>query len=75
MISRSQRANWFKDAKFDMELGAIALVYFVQGALGLAHLAVSFFLKDRLGLSPAEVASLVGISMVPWTIKPLYGMI
>lgn len=58
-----------------MELGAIALVYFVQGALGLAHLAVSFFLKDRLGLSPAEVASLVGISMLPWTIKPLYGMI
>lgn len=58
-----------------MELGAIALVYFVQGALGLSHLAVSFFLKDRLGLSPAEVASLVGIAMVPWTIKPLYGMI
>jgi folate/biopterin transporter len=75
VITRSEKANWFKDFKFDIELGAIALVYFVQGALGLAHLAVSFFLKDRLGLSPAEVASLVGIAMVPWTIKPIYGMI
>jgi folate/biopterin transporter len=76
VLSRSQRANWFKkDVKGDLELVAIALIYFVQGALGLAHLAVSFFLKDRLGLSPAEVASLVGIAMVPWTIKPLYGMI
>jgi folate/biopterin transporter len=72
---QSEKASWFKSLKFDMELGAIALVYFVQGALGLSHLAVSFFLKDRLSLSPAEVASLVGIAMVPWTIKPLYGMI
>lgn len=61
--------------RLDLELVAIAVVYFVQGALGLSHLAVSFFLKDQLGLSPAEVASLVGISMLPWTIKPLYGMI
>jgi folate/biopterin transporter len=75
VLGQSEKASWFKSLKFDMELGAIALVYFVQGALGLSHLAVSFFLKDRLSLSPAEVASLVGIAMVPWTIKPLYGMI
>lgn len=75
MFSRSDWVNRSKNFQFDLELGAIALVYFVQGALGLAHLAVSFFLKDRLGLSPAEVAALVGIAMIPWTVKPLYGMI
>jgi folate/biopterin transporter len=75
VFSRSDWVNKSKNLQFDLELGAIALVYFVQGALGLAHLAVSFFLKDRLGLSPAEVASLVGIAMLPWTVKPLYGMI
>jgi hypothetical protein len=32
------------------ELVAILLVYFVQGILGLARLAVSFFLKDDLAL-------------------------
>lgn len=57
------------------ELVAILLVYFVQGILGLARLAVSFFLKDDLGLSPAEVAALTGIATLPWTIKPLFGFV
>jgi folate/biopterin transporter len=57
------------------ELAAILLVYFVQGILGLARLAVSFFLKDDLGLTPAEVGALTGIATLPWTIKPLFGLI
>jgi len=68
-FSEQQHRGW------DWELAAIALIYFVQGALGLAHLAISFFLKDELGLSPAQTASLVGIAMLPWTVKPLYGLI
>lgn len=58
-----------------LELAAILLVYFVQGILGLARLAVSFYLKDDLGLTPAEVAALTGIATAPWTIKPLFGFI
>jgi len=54
-------------------LWAILVVYFVQGAISLARLAVSFFLKDQLGLSPAEVAALTGITVIPWTVKPIYG--
>ncbi len=57
------------------ELVAILMVYFVQGILGLARLAVSFFLKDDLGLTPAEVAALTGVAALPWTIKPLFGFI
>jgi folate/biopterin transporter len=57
------------------ELFAILLVYFVQGILGLARLAVSFFLKDELGLSPAEVAALMGIVALPWVIKPIFGFL
>lgn len=57
------------------ELLAILLVYFVQGILGLARLAVSFFLKDELGLSPAEVSALMGIVALPWMVKPLFGFI
>ncbi len=55
------------------ELVAILLVYFVQGILGLARLAVSFFLKDELGLGPAEVSALMGIASLPWIVKPLFG--
>jgi folate/biopterin transporter len=57
------------------ELMAILLVYFVQGILGLARLAVSFFLKDELGLTPAEVSALLGIVAIPWMVKPLFGFI
>ncbi len=55
------------------ELIAILTVYFVQGILGLARLAVSFFLKDELRLSPAQVSALMGIVALPWIIKPLFG--
>jgi folate/biopterin transporter len=57
------------------ELIAILTVYFVQGILGLARLAVSFFLKDDLALSPAQMAALVGVAALPWTIKPLFGFL
>lgn len=57
------------------ELIAIVTVYFVQGILGLAHLAVSFFLKDELGLSPAQVSALFGIIALPWIIKPVFGFV
>ncbi|MCA1995315.1 MAG: folate/biopterin family MFS transporter [Coleofasciculus sp. S288] len=57
------------------ELIAILIVYFVQGILGLARLAVSFFLKDELALSPAQVAALMGIAALPWVVKPLFGFL
>ena len=72
------QSDWLKSLRgrsFDIELAAIAVIYFVQGAMAISQLAVSFFLKDDLGLSPAEVASMVGITMLPWTIKPLYGLV
>lgn len=34
---------------------AVAMVYFVQGVLGISRLAVSFYFKDELHLDPAEV--------------------
>jgi folate/biopterin transporter len=57
------------------ELLAILLVYFVQGILGLSRLAVSFFLKDDLGLSPAQVSAFLGVAALPWMVKPLFGFI
>ncbi|WP_427162299.1 folate/biopterin family MFS transporter [Aliinostoc sp. HNIBRCY26] len=57
------------------ELIAILTVYFVQGILGLARLAVSFFLKDELSLSPVQVSALLGVVALPWIIKPIFGFI
>jgi|SRR5690242_16625139 hypothetical protein len=47
---------------------AVAIVYFVQGVLGLARLAVSFYLKDDLHLDPAEVCVAHSLSCLPRTI-------
>ncbi len=57
------------------ELTAILTVYFVQGILGLARLAVSFFLKDELLLSPAQVSAMLGVVSLPWIIKPVFGLV
>ena len=57
------------------ELIAILTVYFVQGALGLSRLAVSFYMKDELHLSPTDMAAIGGITSLPWLIKPLYGFL
>ncbi|KAL4269593.1 hypothetical protein GQ457_HM001130 [Hibiscus cannabinus] len=53
----------------------VAMVYFVQGVLGISRLAVSFYLKDDLHLDPAETAVISGFSSLPWLVKPLYGFI
>jgi len=54
---------------------AILAVYFVQGVLGLSRLAVSFYFKDELHLSPADAGALLSFSSLPWLVKPLYGFL
>lgn len=65
----------FLGQELNTELVAILLVYFVQGILGLSRLAVSFFLKDDLALSPAQVSALIGVAAIPWMVKPLFGFL
>ncbi|MEB3232487.1 MAG: folate/biopterin family MFS transporter [Leptolyngbyaceae bacterium] len=81
IASRMAQAKdfWVKALLFDNEptpeLAAILLAYFVQGIIGLSQLAVSFFLKDDLGLTPAQTSALLGIGILPWMVKPLFGFI
>jgi hypothetical protein len=51
--------------KLTPELIAILTIYFVQGILMLSRLAVSFFLKDELLLSPAQMSAIIGIIWLP----------
>ncbi|KAL3141007.1 hypothetical protein ABBQ32_005521 [Trebouxia sp. C0010 RCD-2024] len=57
------------------ELLSISMVYFVQGILGLARLAISFFYKDEFHLDPATVAIVTGLGAAPWVVKPVYGFL
>ncbi|BFI03276.1 hypothetical protein MPTK1_1g02360 [Marchantia polymorpha subsp. ruderalis] len=74
-LSRKKRNCEIFGVVMSPDTVAIAMVYFVQGVLGLSRLAVSFFLKDNLHLDPAETAMLIGVTAFPWLIKPLYGLI
>ncbi|WP_017653050.1 folate/biopterin family MFS transporter [Fortiea contorta] len=74
-VKDSIKTKIFLGHEPNAELIAILSVYFVQGILGLARLAVSFFLKDELHLSPTQVAALLGLVILPWVIKPVYGFI
>jgi len=57
------------------EIWAIIFVYFVQGIIGLSSLAVTFYYKDTLHLSPSELSFISSLSVIPWLIKPFYGYI
>ncbi|XP_074292326.1 folate-biopterin transporter 1, chloroplastic [Silene latifolia] len=76
-LRRKNAKSWFRLFDVDMSADtiAVAMVYFVQGVLGLSRLAVSFYLKDDLHLDPAETALISGFSAFPWLVKPLYGFI
>src|SRR5437867_7092793 len=52
-----------------------AVVYFSQGMYYVADQARNLALKETLGLSPAQVATFGTITLVPWLIKPVYGLI
>lgn len=63
------------DIKATPEIWAIALIYLVQGLFGVCRLAISFYYKDTLHISPVQFTMISSISAIPWIIKPLYGFI
>ena len=52
-----------------------AIVYFAQGLWYLPNLSITFLLKDTFGLSAAQTATFFSITVIPWLIKPVYGLI
>jgi len=53
----------------------IPFVYFIAGATALAGVATMFYYKEDLGLTIPQVGILGSISIIPWSIKPLYGLL
>jgi MFS family permease len=52
-----------------------AIVYFAQGMWYLPNLSITFLLKETFGLSAAQTATFFSITVIPWLIKPVYGLI
>ncbi|KAG9454082.1 hypothetical protein H6P81_006986 [Aristolochia fimbriata] len=56
-------------------LWLIALIYFTQGFRSFVWTAISYQMKDILKLSPSASQFVVTIAVIPWSIKPLYGIL
>src|SRR3989338_2192855 len=61
--------------RFDLTSILIPFIYFIAGSTSLAGIATTFFYKDTLELTIPQVAILGSISIIPWSIKPLYGLL
>jgi hypothetical protein len=51
----------------------LIMVYFAYGALGLIDVTRDFWIKEKLQLSPSELASIGVWLTLPWTIKMVFG--
>eukprot|EP00850_Spirogloea_muscicola_P013859 SM000096S24888 [mRNA] locus=s96:317224:320327:- [translate_table: standard] len=53
----------------------IVCVYWTQGFRSFPWTGISFLIKDELKLSPSASQLLTSTAFMPWSIKPVYGMI
>jgi hypothetical protein len=51
----------------------LVMVYFAYGALGLIDVSRDFWIKEKLQLSPSDLASIGVWLTLPWTIKMVFG--
>src|SRR5262245_15027250 len=51
----------------------LVMVYFAYGALGIIDVGRDMWIKERLTLSPAELAGIAVWLSLPWTIKMVFG--
>ena len=53
----------------------LLMVYFAYGALGIIDVSRDMWIKERLSLSPAELAGIAVWLSLPWTVKMVFGQL
>jgi BT1 family len=51
----------------------LLMIYFAYGALGIIDVSRDMWIKERLTLSPSELASIAVWLSLPWTVKMVFG--
>jgi len=74
MLDRSKRLHPFQTPDTQRLAILFAVVYFAQGMWALPNQTLIITLKER-GLSAGQVATFFSFSVVPWLIKPAYGLL
>ena len=74
MLDRLRRLHPFQTPDTQRLAILFAVVYFAQGMWALPNQTLIITLKER-GLSAGQVATFFSFSVVPWLIKPAYGLL
>ena len=53
----------------------LLMVYFAYGALGIIDVSRDMWIKERLTLTPAELAGIGVWLSLPWTVKMVFGQL
>jgi len=75
VLERLNRLHPFQSPDARRLAMLFAVVYFSQGMYYVSSQPVTFTLKERLGLSAAQVGTFGWITLFPWVIKPVYGLL
>ncbi|MHA1738533.1 MAG: MFS transporter [Candidatus Heimdallarchaeota archaeon] len=68
--------NAVKDSKIPISLYLLfSFIYFNQGIWGLKASPLFYLMREDWGLSASMIALIGSITTLPWTIKPLWGII
>ena len=74
ILERLRRLHPFQTVDAERLAILFAVVYFAQGMWSLPNQTLIITLKER-GLSAGQVATFFTFSIVPWLIKPAYGLL
>jgi len=74
MLDRLKRLHPFHSPDAQRLAILFAVVYFAQGMWSLPNQTLTITLKER-GLSAGQVATFFSFSIIPWLIKPAYGLL
>ena len=75
MRQRLARLHPFKTPEAQRLALLFGVVYFAQGMWYLPNQTITIIFKEQLGLSAGQVATFFSIAVVPWLLKPFYGLL
>src|SRR3989449_3762832 len=75
MLQRLRQLSPFQTPEAKRLAMLFGIVYFSQGMYHVSDQMVTLTLKEQFGLSAAQVANFGWIILIPWVIKPVYGLL
>lgn len=74
MFNNEEKLKFIDKMKYNNRL-AYLIISFNQGIGSISELAIQYYFKDELHIEPARLSQIFSLILIPWTIKPFFGII